>query len=131
IAGGGCRFGFDPRDPTGRSSEANGLCPQLEARGLALPLLGGVTHQTVAGYLATGSSGGSLRWSLNDAVRSLRLVDGRGEVREIRRGDPLFAAAGVSLGLLGVVTEVTFECEPRFDVIGEERVTAAANAEFD
>jgi FAD/FMN-containing dehydrogenase len=43
----------------------------------------------------------------------------------------LFAAAGVALGLLGVVVEVTLQCEPRFDIVGEEAITDRADAAVD
>ena len=129
----GVHLGVDPRDPTGRSSLANALCPQLHARGWALPDLGGVSRQTVAGFLATGSAGGSLHHSFADAVLALRIVDGTGELRRFdRREDPdAFAGALVSLGLLGVVTEVTLQCEPTYAIVGEESCRGLAEAEVD
>lgn len=129
----GVHLGLDPRDPTGRSSLANALCPRLHARGWALPDLGGVSHQTVAGFLATGSAGGSLHHSFADAVIAMRIVDGTGEPRRFdRRDDPdAFAGALVSLGLLGVVTEVTLQCEPTYAIVGEESCRGLADAEVD
>ncbi len=130
--GGGARFGHDPRDPTGRSVASNGLNAALDEAGLALPVLGGVTHQTVAGFLATGSSGGSLDHTLADSVVSLRFVDGTGEVRALCRDeDPEFFGAVVSLGLLGVVTEVTLECRPRFSIAGEETTVRRSQSGLD
>ncbi len=129
----GVHLGVDPRDPTGRSCLDNALCPLLHARGWALPDLGGVSHQTVAGFLATGSAGGSLHHSFADAVVALRIVDGRGQVRSFdRRDDPdALAGALVSLGLLGVVTEVTLQCEPTYAIVGEESCRTLAEAEVD
>ena len=46
-------------------------------------------------------------------MESLRLVDGRGEVREISSGDELLAAR-VGLGALGIVTELTLRAVPLF-----------------
>jgi len=46
----GCHLGLDPRDPTRSSTWENSLLAQLDARGWALPDLGGVTHQTINGY---------------------------------------------------------------------------------
>lgn len=121
-AGGGARFGYDRRDPTGRSVPSNGIIAALESAGLALPLLGGVTHQTVAGFFATGSSGGSVQHNLLDSVLSLRLVDGTGRIRTFERDrDPEFFGVVVSLGLLGIVTEVTLACTPSFSLAGTER----------
>src|SRR5690606_25448515 len=127
----GCRFGFDPRDPTGRSTETSGLCPAMEAAGLALPLLGGISHQTVAGFLATGSEGGSLRYALGEQVAAMTLIDGRGHIHNLTRGDDRFDAAGVSLGTFGIVSSVTLDCVERFDVEGEERVSRLEDAEID
>lgn len=106
---------------------------QLHHRyGLALPDLGGITHQTVSGFLATGSTGGTVKWSAHEAVVALRLIDGEGRVHVLERGgenDELFRAAGVSLGLLGVVSTITFRCIPRYDVIGSETISATRLSE--
>ena len=129
----GCRFGHDPRDRSGRATEARGLCAQLEARGWALPVLAGVSHQTVAGFFATGSCGGSLQHALDRAIVGLRLIDGTGQLHVLTPATTpaLFAAAGVSLGLLGIVTGVTLQCEPRYDIIGEEAITTRSAAAVD
>lgn len=126
TVGAGMHFARDPRDPTGQATDEAGLCYQLHQRGWALPLLGGVTHQTVAGYFSTGSEGGSLKYSLYPQLIGIRLIDGLGHTHELsaQKNADLFHAAGVSLGLLGVITEVTLQCEDRFDVIGEESVAS-------
>ena len=125
TAQGGCRLGGNPRDRGGRGGVEAGLCWQLEQRGWALPVTAGVTHQTVAGFLMTGSAGGSRRHALTEQVVGLRLVDADGEVHELEPGDDRFDAAGVSMGLLGIVTAVTLQCVERFDVAGEEWIAPA------
>ncbi|HEX8743981.1 MAG TPA: FAD-binding protein [Thermoleophilaceae bacterium] len=126
TAQGGCRLGGNPRDG---SPVESGLCWRLEQRGWALPITAGVTHQTVAGFLMTGSAGGSRRHALTEQVVGMRLVDASGAVHELEPGDELFDAAGVSMGLLGVVTAVTLQCVERFDVAGSERIAPAAELE--
>ncbi len=130
---GGCRFGFDPHDPTGRSTVESGLCHQLSQRGWALPNLPGVTHPTIAGFLSTGAAGASVRHRFADCVLAIRLVDGTGAVRELSRETDrdAFEAALVSMGLLGIVSTVTLQCEAHYDVIGSEVVTTVARAPFD
>ncbi|CAL5058770.1 unnamed protein product [Urochloa decumbens] len=94
-----------------------------EARGLSLvaaPYWEGVS---VGGLVSTGSHGSSW-WGRGGAVHNhvvgLRLVapagesDGWATVLPLRRGDELFPAALVSLGLLGVITKITLQLEPRF-----------------
>jgi hypothetical protein len=118
----GCHLGRDPRDPTGRATWERSLLCQLEAKGWALPDLGGVTHQTVSGFLMTGSSGGSVTHSIEAAVARVRLVDGTGRVHELTPADDRFFAVLCSMGLLGVVSSVTFRCVPRYDIVGTEQI---------
>jgi hypothetical protein len=130
----GCHFGVDPFDPTKTSSRQNALVYQMQERGWALPITGGIIHQTMGGFLGTGSSGGSLKHSLNAAIVQLELLDGLGNKRTFRRSDndddPFFAV-GVSLGLLGVITSVIFQCEPTFNVGGKEITTGYGDCAYD
>jgi L-gulonolactone oxidase len=92
----------------------NALGAALEARGLALENQGDVDTQALAGALATATHGTGLAFgNLSSRVEALRLVDGRGEVREIDGGDELLASR-VSLGALGIVTELTLRAVPLF-----------------
>jgi D-arabinono-1,4-lactone oxidase len=128
----GCHLGLDPRDPTRTSTWENSLLAALDAQGLALPDLGGVTHQTVSGFLMTGSSGGTVAHAVEDAVVTLRLIDGRGQIHELTRGrDELFDAAICSMGLLGVISTITLQCVPRYDVIGREDITTEEGCAYE
>lgn len=134
----GCHFGKDPHDPTGTSRWSTSLNAFLLGSGHALPDLGGITHQTVGGYLSTGSSGGTTRYSLGDAIERIRFVDGTGQIHEVSSDDPdpkqrdLFHAVGVSMGLLGVITKVWFRLEPSYAIAGQQitRRTADVNVDF-
>lgn len=87
----------------------------LQPEGLTLPTVGEWKNATVAGALATGTHGGSLHHGIMPtSVRRVRMVTGTGDVTEIARGEPDFDEVAVSLGALGIVTEVTLECVPRF-----------------
>jgi hypothetical protein len=148
---GGCHLGAAPTRPVEARIEPGGpsasdiLAPSpwhhgtwedsltyvLQERGLALSDLGGISHQTVAGFLATGSSGGTTKWSVHASIAKLRVIDGEGNVTELGPDGPdvdWFRAAGVGLGLAGVVSTVTFVCEPTFDVVGTETISATAQA---
>lgn len=106
------------------------LVLHLDRLALALPDLGGIVHQSVAGFLATGSAGGSTKYDASSAVVEMRLMDGTGAVRVLRRSGrtrPDFEAALASVGLFGVVIEATFACEPEYMVTGVEYV-ATVNA---
>ncbi|MET0447485.1 MAG: D-arabinono-1,4-lactone oxidase [Aeromicrobium sp.] len=91
------------------------LNPQLGTRGLALPNLGDVDPQSVAGAVSTGThgTGGSL-FGISQAVVGVQLVTADGQVLEIDEQHPWFGASRVTLGALGIVTEVTLQCVPAF-----------------
>jgi xylitol oxidase len=71
----------------------------------------------VAGAIATGTHGsGDRLGSLATTVRSVTLMDGRGETREFRRGDAEFPGIPVHLGALGIVTELELDTEPDYQL---------------
>jgi D-arabinono-1,4-lactone oxidase/FAD binding domain len=133
TVGAGCHLGKDPNDPNGTSTDENSLFYQLDRKGWAIPDMGGVTHQTVGGFMSTGSSGGSVRNSFGEHIIAIRLIDGRGVVHSLREAaaPEMFYAAGVSLGLLGVITSVTFQCVDRFNIVGQEAITKYEDCEID
>ncbi len=91
------------------------LNPLLDQLGLALPNLGDIDHQTITGAVSTGTHGtGGRLHGIAKAVVGVKLVTGTGEVLDLAEGDELFGAARVSLGALGVVTEVVLQCVPAF-----------------
>jgi len=110
------------------------LYSALKENHLSLPNFGVINKQTVAGALATGTHGSSLKHrSLSAEIDNLRIVTASGEVIEIDRDAVLRAgekefnlwdAASISLGMLGIVTEVTFRCEPLFYLKSEESIIA-------
>lgn len=111
------------------------LGPQLYERDLALPNYGDVSTQTIGGAIATGTHGtGPAQRNLSAMLVGARLVDGNGEVRCIGAGDiELLRAARVSLGTLGIFTELTLQLVPSFDVDRREYAigTDAALAQLD
>ena len=91
------------------------LAAALDSRGLSVPGLGGHAAQTLGGALATGAHATGLASPrLGAAVTELELVDGQGELRRLRPGDPHFGAAALSLGALGVVTRATLRLQPAY-----------------
>lgn len=86
---------------------------RLRAAGLALPIVGSIQAQTVAGAIATGTHGSSLtHGNLATLVTGLRIVTGTGDVLELDDGDERLRAARVHVGALGVVTSVSLRIRP-------------------
>lgn len=95
----------------------------LDRVGLAMPILGSISAQSIAGATSTGTHGSSLvHGNLSSLIEEIVLVTARGEVLRIGRGDPRMAAARVGLGALGVVVEMVLRVAPAFTLIGEVEV---------
>jgi xylitol oxidase len=101
----------------GAGARYGDLAPLLHERGWALHNLASLPHISIAGAVATGTHGsGDANGTLAAAVSGLELVTATGELLRLRRGDPDFDGAVVSLGALGIVTRVTLDIQPTFDV---------------
>lgn len=118
----GINLGWDPQDPFGVSTLENSLLHQIFERGWAVDTLGGITHQTLAGFTATGSAGGSTRYGWTNAI-AFRIVDGTGNAEWIDQSHPHFGAVGTSMGLLGVVTKIRMQLIPMYNIEGTEVTT--------
>ncbi len=86
----------------------------LDQKGRALPNLGDINVQSVAGAISTATHGtGARLGNLATQVEAVELVLADGSVRAITGGDAL-QSARVSLGALGVVSTVTLRTVPSF-----------------
>lgn len=93
------------------------LCPILHDAGFAIPNLASLPHISVAGAVATATHGSGVgNGNLATVIRALELVTASGETVTLERGDADFAGAVVSLGALGVVSKVTLDLQPAFDI---------------
>jgi FAD-linked oxidoreductase len=103
------------------------LVEVLAGYGLALPNLGDIAEQTVAGAISTGTHGtGTGFGCLSTFVEALTLVAGTGEVLRCSATErpDVFAAARVGLGALGVIIDVTLRCVDAFVLHADERPMA-------
>jgi len=95
------------------------LAPVIDARGFALHNLASLPHISVAGAIATATHGSGIHnGNLATAVRALDLVTANGDTLHLSRdkdGDQ-FLGAVVGLGAVGVVTRVTLDLVPTFQV---------------
>jgi alditol oxidase len=113
------------------------LAPYLHEKGFALHNLASLPHISVAGACSTGTHGsGEKNGNLSTAAAALELVNAAGELTEWSRkkDGETFHGALVGLGALGVITKVTLDIQPRFQVrqwVYENLPLAAATAHFD
>lgn len=95
----------------------------LAGHGLALPNLGDIDRQTIAGAISTGTHGsGDRLGGVATQVRGLTLVTGVGEVLRCSADEHphLLAAAALGLGALGVIVDVTLQAVPAFLLRADE-----------
>jgi len=97
---------------------------ELAARGLALLNLGDIDKQSVAGAISTGTHGtGATYGALATFVTGMEMVTASGEVLRCSASEEpeVLHCARVGLGALGVVTKVTLQCVPAFNLHHIER----------
>jgi xylitol oxidase len=93
------------------------LAARLATEGLAVHNLASLPHISVVGAVATATHGsGERNGNLATAVSGLEVVRADGELVTLTRGDADFPGAVVGLGALGVVTALTLDVVPAFEL---------------
>ncbi|MFE0444728.1 FAD-binding protein [Streptomyces fungicidicus] len=93
------------------------LAREVHRHGLALANMASLPHISVAGSVATGTHGSGVgNGPLASSVRAVEIVAADGSTVTLARGDERFGGAVTSLGALGVVTSLTLDLEPAFEV---------------
>ncbi|MCO4294612.1 FAD-binding protein [Solitalea sp. MAHUQ-68] len=89
----------------------------LFENGLAQENLGDIDVQSLAGAISTGTHGtGTAFGNLSTQLTGIKFINGKGEVIycSTNENEQLFKAAQVSLGTLGIITELTFKAIPAY-----------------
>ena len=116
------RIVIDPSAETvtvGAGTSYGDLADELHRSGLALHNLGSLPHISVGGACTTGTHGsGNSNGNLATAVRAVELLTASGEVLTLDRtaNAKVFPGAVISLGSLGVVTALTLDVQPTYEV---------------
>ncbi|GGN37232.1 xylitol oxidase [Actinoplanes campanulatus] len=93
------------------------LAARLAAEGLALHNMASLPHISVAGAVATATHGSGVRHgNLATAVSGLEILRADGSTAVLDRDHPDLAGAVVGLGALGVVTALTLDVVPAFEL---------------
>lgn len=101
------------------------LNARLAELGLAMPNLGDIDRQSIAGAISTATHGtGAGLGNIATTIVGIELVAGDGTVvRADEQHDPeLLRVASVGLGALGIVTEVTLRCVRTFNLHARETI---------
>lgn len=95
------------------------LAPYIDTRGFAVHNLASLPHISVVGACSTATHGsGSQNGNLSTAVNAIEIVTANGDVVTFSRerlGDK-FPGTVVGLGALGVITRMTLDVQPAFQM---------------
>ncbi len=101
----------------GAGAKYGEFATELYDKGYALHNLASLPHISVAGACATATHGsGVTNGNLATSVAAVEMVNGAGEIVQLKRGDEDFEGCVVNLGALGILTKVTLDIEKAFDV---------------
>jgi alditol oxidase len=95
------------------------IAPLLEAKNFALHNLASLPHISVAGAVSTGTHGSGVKnGNLSTAVSAIEFVNAAGDLVALsRKNDPaVFPGVVVNLGALGVISKVTLNIEPTYQI---------------
>ena len=87
------------------------LIEAVEEKSWCIPCLPDINTITIGGALATGTHGTS-GYLLSEYITKCNLILADGSIKEITDKDDIIDAVRVSLGVLGVLSTITFKCEP-------------------
>ncbi|MCB9204234.1 MAG: FAD-binding protein [Flavobacteriales bacterium] len=92
---------------------------ELWESGYAFSNLGSIAEQSLAGAISTATHGSGIGFQiLGSMVESFKLVKADGEVLEVSRKEnsELYHLSVISLGSLGIITEMTINVVPKFQL---------------
>jgi xylitol oxidase len=95
------------------------VAPYIDKQGYALHNLASLPHITAVGACATATHGSGVKnGNLSTAVSGMEIVTPDGQIIHLTRAKDgeLFKEAVVHLGSLGVVTKITLDIEPTFEM---------------
>ena len=99
-------------------AKLHALLPQLAEYGLALENQGDIDKQSITGAIATATHGTGARFkNVSANIVSLRLVTAGGDILTLSDGSEngeAYLAARVSIGALGVISQVSLKAVPLF-----------------
>lgn len=98
-------------------SKIHQLGEPLLAAGFSMETMGDIDRQSIAGAIATGTHGTGRRiGSISTQVTGMRLITAEGNILEVTAtsNPALFKAAQVSLGALGLLSQITLRLQPAY-----------------
>ena len=101
----------------------NDLNKELAKLDLCLSNQGAITKQSLAGAISTATHGSGTTGTLASFITNVQLLTADGSLKNFAatENSELFGAVRTSMGTLGIMTELTVQCEPLFKVQREDK----------
>ena len=106
----------------------------LKKKGMSISNLGTNVFDNLAGACSTGYHGSGINYSIfSSFVIAFELITPTGEKKRIEKSDEEFSIYAVGLGMLGIITQITLQCEPYFklEVVEKKMPFEQIETEFD
>jgi L-gulonolactone oxidase len=98
------------------------LLDELNNLGWTIPCLPDISSITIGGAVATATHGTSKNgYILSQYLVACRLVTANGQIRTFDESDEEINALRVSIGVLGIISEATFQCTEQYVLHIKER----------
>lgn len=108
------------------------LIKQLKPYGLAVSNLGTNIFDAVAGSCSTGYHGSGINYKIfSSFVKEFELITPKGEKKVVNADDEEFDIYAVGLGVLGIITKITLQCEKAFNLEVVEKKMSFEDIEAD
>jgi len=110
------------------------LIKLLKPHNLSLKNLGTNVFDSIAGACSTGYHGSGIEYGIfTSDVLEFEVITPLGEKKVIKNSDDAFNIYAVGLGMLGIITHVTLQCEPfyKLEVIEKKMRFEEIEAQFD
>lgn len=104
--------------------------PALHPHGIALANMGDIDRQTLGGVIGTGTHGtGATLGSLSAQVAGFRLILANGDLLNCSATEnpEIFAAGRVSMGMLGIMSEIAMHAVPSYKLVEKNFALPAAD----
>jgi sugar-1,4-lactone oxidase-like protein len=93
------------------------LIKSLKKYNLSISNLGTNIFDSVAGSCSTGYHGSGINYSIfSSFVKEFEFITPTGDIKTISSNDKEFDIYAVGLGVLGIITKISLQCEPKFNL---------------
>lgn len=98
------------------------ICIFLKKNNAALANMGTIDPQSIAGAISTGTHGTGIKFeAIDQQIKELEIITSDGSKQIFTKETPEFNHAVVSIGSIGIISKVTLQCVPFYNLEVREK----------